>query len=417
MRISRYAMLVLATLVVAGCGTVHQTASSSVSRSGAGSRTVSSQSDTSLSASASASVVSAPSTTASSSSASHPTVPMWIDMITTSGGWGVRSSGALLRTTDGGATWKNVSPSGNVSPGNARNGAFLNASDAWVAEVSETLPNNAHPVPITIEHTDNGGQSWTSAKFYAYTLGAVDLSFANSEDGWAWVGNGVATAQESSTLFATTDGGTSWTQVAAAFTPGVTGKGYPGGCCKEGFSFINASTGWISGNNFGFAPTMPFVKTTDGGKTWSTQPLPLAPSVSAQANDGQGNMTVTAPVFHGTDGAICVQVGMGYQSYIVEFFTSTDAGNRWTGTTPLNDPLGCANWGFPSPGHLWVTDEHGIAVSHNEGSSWQAITPTGLTLQSTTYLDFLTPADGWAVGNGAVLKTTDGGTTWTKVSW
>jgi photosystem II stability/assembly factor-like uncharacterized protein len=39
-----------------------------------------------------------------------------------------------------------------------------------------------------------------------------------------------------------------------------------------------------------------------------------------------------------------------------------------------------------------------------------------LSLQGASALDFVSPFDGWAIAGGQLLRTTDGGSTWTNLS-
>jgi photosystem II stability/assembly factor-like uncharacterized protein len=355
----------------------------------------------------------------STPSRTAPVLPNWVDMISPTTGWGL-AAGAVLRTLDGGATWTNVSPPGDLSrvgTGGRGGAAFLNASDAWIPVVSPVAAAHGHPV--TVERTGDGGRTWSATTLPAGTSGGARLSFVTATQGWAWVGFGAATAQESSEVLGTTDGGRRWTPLAAPFSPytvppgGSVGKGYPGSCCLLTFGFSSATTGWLGG--WMFAPGTALWQTADGGTTWKQRPLTLKPEVAARA--GGGNETVSTPVFHGPDGALCVQVSAAASSYLVQMFSSSDGGATWQGGAALQDKSGCSgNWGFPSPGHLWIAGAAHLDTSADSGASWQTVTPPGLPLPAVKDIDFLTAADGWAVTGGAVLRTTDGGAAWTVIA-
>ncbi len=134
----------------------------------------------------------------------------------------------VRRTTDGGQTWSNQSP----SPfGTYHGSTFANSTTGWI-------------VGTRIKRTDDGGLTWTPQTAPGGTL--RDVAFVDPSTGWA-VGDG-------GTIIHTTNGGANWVAQSA-----------PGATQLNGVSAVDASTVWIAGAGGYIAFT------TDGGATWTTE--------------------------------------------------------------------------------------------------------------------------------------------------
>ncbi|MFI5287675.1 MAG: YCF48-related protein [Candidatus Dormibacteria bacterium] len=213
-------------------------------------------------------------------------------MVTPSVGWGVVTvtpgaaggvgAGAvparIVRTTDGGLHWSDVSPGGAVTSAMA----VLSADEAFVAGAAAyVVPVEGcgwQPAPAPIFHTIDGGAHWSQlAGQLPLAAAEVDeLFFLDREHGWALDASGCATQceQQGAALASTVDGGRHWSLVAA------TGLGYPPqppvgrlteGCSKFSLAFMTASTG-ILGTACG-GDVFQFLLTFDGGRTWSEEDL------------------------------------------------------------------------------------------------------------------------------------------------
>ena len=145
--------------------------------------------------------------------------------------------GLVVRTTNGGTTWQQVTPNGRGFFGVH----FVSATTGWV-------------VGREIYKTTDGGAHWTKQFDDADTvLDAV--SFADAKNGWATGYGGV--------VLHTTNGGTTW-------TPQSTGA--PTGTAVLGVTAVSASTALIAGSG-GFV-----ARTTNDGGTWTRESLPGAPA-------------------------------------------------------------------------------------------------------------------------------------------
>ncbi len=170
-----------------------------------------------------------------------------IHMVDAADGWGIANQGvvgALYRTTDGGRTWRHAlwPPE---SAGNHPAFAFRGANSVWVA--------SALGGTVIINHTDDGGQSWTQSHVIVTdqkgpVRAPVDptlMSFADQLDGWMWVSDETSKAGESGGLWATTDGGLHWYLAATAGEGGPVDT-VPLAGSKIGLTFTSATDGWLT---------------------------------------------------------------------------------------------------------------------------------------------------------------------------
>jgi|WetSurMetagenome_2_1015567.scaffolds.fasta_scaffold100354_2 photosystem II stability/assembly factor-like uncharacterized protein len=141
-------------------------------------------------------------------------------------GWNI-TSGFLLRTTNSGINWINIS--NPLSSGGYYWIDFFNRDSGW------SYINN---YPSRIMFTSNGGLNWIT-KFIDTNNYYVGLHFANNNKGWS--GGGFYK------IYATTDGGTTW---GTQNLPISDGRPYD-------YSFVDSLIGWI-GYSF-------IAKTTNGG--------------------------------------------------------------------------------------------------------------------------------------------------------
>lgn len=171
-----------------------------------------------------------------------------------------------------------------------------------------------------------------------------DVFFLNDNLGWA--ANGTFAS-----IYKTTDGGVNWTQQLAEQTPQLPGNYY-----FRNVEFLN--------ENIGFVGTLngKFLKTVDGGTTWTTV----------------SNITPSVPAICGID---CVGTATVY---------------------------GCGAYFKPAY----------IIKSTDSGETWQYIdmSPYAVALVEILFTDENTGyVSGQSTTGGTILKTTDGGATWTEI--
>ncbi len=336
-----------------------------------------------------------------------------LQMIDAQTGW-AQVNDQVWRTTDGGLHWRNVTPKAATAEAasvQVASADFLTASLAWVALLS-TGTNTS-----TIEETTNGGQTW---QVNTLQIERGEISFINPQDGWVCGNGGVAAGSSSFDLFRTTDGGATWTKAQDSQqiinnAPGA----LPFGGDKNCPSFIDATTGWVTGeepvNGFRY-----FYVTHDGGFHWQAQSLPPPQGVSSP-DDGQ--YSTMAPVFFSNDTRDGVlPVGFSSSSSDLSFtaYVTHDSGASWQSTALAPDgsfdALDALHWWMASGPDLWATSDG--------GQNWSKLTPGGpfQKFQNGDRLDFVSSQEGWGIeennsSSSALLHTTDGGQTWTALNY
>jgi len=356
-----------------------------------------------------------------------------IQMIDLTTGWAEGYVGAeklthILRTTDGGATWRDVSPI-LQSDYYGQTIFFLDTQNAWtfVFDTGELL------------RTQDGGQTWTSLG----RMGAYTLWFNDSQHGWkmeaqAW---GLSYVQFDISSFSTTqDGGQTWEE-----------KNLPPDYGPAFLAFPNPQMAWAI--RAGFAKVIegfpnlgvPFFleTTTDGGQTWQSRKIPIPPGAKAvDGSDGSsyldaGNCGFDSPIYSSTKiwkmALVCEKLGWVY--------TTINQGKTWiispvpvgqvTHIRFINPTLG---WllGGDQPDPQWAADHPNQNPYHlsqsqlyqttDGGQTWTLLQRTGWT---DAQLDFVDAQTGWAVAEACtdadcnqfpyakmLAKTTDSGHTW-----
>lgn len=330
-----------------------------------------------------------------------------LHMIDPMTGWAL-SEHAVLRTTDSGLHWKNVTPPNTLLTRESI-ADFLTASLAWVATPQ------VNGAMTQVLRTMDSGQTWQQSTIPVVYL--KQITFIDSQHGWILAGWGVrGGAAEAVAVFRTGDGGKTWSNVSSAL-PASTDTPPPGhlpfGGRKSGIHFLNTSTGWITGT-VGVNDLTWLYVSHDGGTTWYQQSLPLPPGVpSAQLS------LVPPAFFSATDGILPVifsDVATG-RGIATDIYVTHDEGTTWKSTTPL--PLASVALDFVDKQHGWATDGMILYRTSDAGQRWTKLSP-GASFKQVTSLDFVSSTLGWAIGgqgnnSSLLLKTTDGGQTWTPI--
>ena len=114
-------------------------------------------------------------------------------MIDANNGWAWTNAQRLLRTSDGGLTWTDRTPEGQVG---AEGAFYLDAQTAWLPIYLQDSSRNG------LLHTSDGGQTWTQ---YPYGPSS-GLHFTDATQGWA-VQAGFGAGNAYYNLSETQDGG------------------------------------------------------------------------------------------------------------------------------------------------------------------------------------------------------------------
>lgn len=224
------------------------------------------------------------------------TAPVDAALVTPSFGW-VLTPDALLLTRDGGATF---TPTGlPLPPGPARAVHFRDdASGVAVAVDGDS---------IAVARTDDGGRTWRTGRAHDPAAGptgysTVAISFGDKGNGAILARTATSQAFSMATLFATTDGGVTWSAQPAPEAGQL--RVEPGGRT------------WVAGETLD--------ATGDQGRTWSRAQVRVAGTAAAA--------TLSAPI----GDALPVTVVDGDQTS-VQVLTSTDQGRTWG--TPVRTPV------------------------------------------------------------------------------
>ncbi len=332
---------------------------------------------------------------------------LWIKMIDARSGWAVDRE-AVLRTTDGGATWQDVTPP-HIQALLDSSVCFLDADTGWVAGYNQGK--------MTLWRTKDGGRDWDSARVQdtfsvpgisgGRFIGLTSLDFSDRNHGWILLTGGVAMGSELVGVLTTVDSGASW-QVLGIAAPGQEAAGaLPFGGRKNGLSFADSEHGWIAGsyNGNGFW----LLRTADGGKTWHSQNLPAVKGLSTEG----GSVATFQPFFSGSEGVLPVGFYGGGQTLV--FYRTYDRGLTWKATTPLPTSGGQPPvWSILSPERFFVTAGAHIYTTGDGGETWKTI-PLQSKPGVVRQIDFLDGSNGWMLGDGFALQTRDGGETWTAL--
>ncbi len=353
-------------------------------------------------------------------------------------GWAVTDqpdADALLRTRDGGIHWTDVTPrSSSGRRITVADVAVLDSLTAWVPWSEGISGETSH-----IFHTVDGGRTWRAMDFPGR---AGALHFINAHDGWMLANGFGALGSEEVDVYRTTDGGETWIKMSgtesyshAGYPPG--GPTFAGG--KIGITFLNATTGWITGG--GNVPNLLYIYATrDGGRTWRQETLPLPPGLSSRWSD----IPTPPRFFSAQDGVLLVfywsedpATDKSLEKLVV-FYVTHDAGATWSLTTPLpvtkiwDRPSGFADVNlrpttFADVNHGLVPDGDTLYMTTDGGRRWTASRPVP-PFGDVKQLDFVSPQIGWAVRSFELseggrqtppflLQTLDGGQTWKPVTY
>jgi photosystem II stability/assembly factor-like uncharacterized protein len=360
-------------------------------------------------------------------------------------GWTVGDCGAILRTSDGGATWvKQESSTTNSLHGIT----FLDSINGIIVG-----GYNNHGIII---RTTDGGNNWTTqSSSYDYTFESIVslnnlIAFAVGDSGkilkttdagihWTEQNSGCINDLKSVSFLdtcngvavgygaaiSTTNGGISWSVSNSSLIPPLWLRGvyfsnlnHVTAVSMDGIilfssdggnnwiqqfaqntytlfsvSFIDTLNGVVVGGNYPYEGGVIF-RTSDGGTNWAIQ-----------RNDIERNLLsiIFSDLKKGT--------AVGFNGII---FRTLDGGNTWTKqwSSILNDP---SNEFF---GVSFYDKNNGIVVGSNifrtsdGGTNWVRPDSVG-TFSILLGIQFINSKIGIAVGgHGVIIKTTDGGKTW-----
>ncbi len=305
-----------------------------------------------------------------------------IDFQDENNGWGiaVNDTGYILRTVDGGTTWLNATPAGIGPIGFSANLDVLNTNTAWLLMPATDFFSG------TLYRTLDGGITWSSNPV---PFGGGFLQFLDASNGRALADRGAGAGSEAVEIFQTSDGGTNWVSVFHN-DPSQQGSSdsLPLGGIKNGMTFLNASTGWVTGSIPKDGDVYLYV-TRDGGISWSQQSVPLPAGYSTYQYMPQ------APVFFGKDGFLSLTIYKPDATVFTVYITH-DGGLTWSGDpTDVHKVIQPGLPAFADALHTWSWDGGPILYRSSDGTqTWEEAAATLDLIGRLSQLEFVSAPAG-----------------------
>lgn len=332
------------------------------------------------------------------------------------GGWGDNTAYLVIRTTNGGTTWQNLS-FGNTAY-SCDDIYFVDSLNGWICGYDNTI--NGH-----IHRTTDGGLTWTRQTIPAGVGQVAAIDFPTVNKGWATTSS--IYANPAGAILYTTDGGENWAiqgytnldynncldcqdtmRIAISASQVLTPSSARvvvstnGGNNWSSYShlFNNYSMGiqYVGNNIWVTSNASQIIKSTNNGANWQWNYNAAGWKAIAWRDSSNGYLIT------GTD--------YGNDGYCLR---STDAGNNW-----FYDPNtpGGTKIQFKGLNYGWILKEgnsSGVYRTTNGGATW-----VYNSIGSSAWIGsifFATQDSGWACGsNGTLRFTSNGGASWSSQS-
>jgi photosystem II stability/assembly factor-like uncharacterized protein len=349
-----------------------------------------------------------------------------LSMVTAESGWAQGGLNGdthpkLLRTTDGGHTWVDVTPPEpqlQELPGSwefrSLETFFWDERRAWA--IFDDTPR--------VWRTRDGGASWEASA--ALPLDGIEgdydladeylhpmtLTFTDLSNGWISVNETQAMMQGDLELLRTRDGGASWEHI---YHGGILGY--------RGMAFLDNRTGWIADGEVSFSVET-LQRTGDGGRSWERVTDLAGIGIDSVFARCRAYCPVHFLQVFPPRTAMFVLVDTGQdpepQSALV---VSVDGGLTWR---ERRLPAIPSSLEFIDARRGWLLSgrEGRLFASEDGGSSWSEIGQVGWNGQ----LNFASEQLGWAIAwrpdeslwyqdleGRALLRTSDGGRSWEQL--
>ena len=336
-------------------------------------------------------------------------------------GWGIgglsQASDHVFHTKDAGQTWQDVTPPQPAADQGQQLqalGAFRSAASAWVIFSLE----GPTPAPQTslIWYTTDGGQSWKYSALdtseFQETFMPSDMVFVDGQHGWFLAHVGAGMNHDYVAIISTSDGGQSWKVILDPFQDGGIQS-----CPKHAMLYADTQTGWLTQDCIGPQAPPALFKTTDGGTTW--QPIEMPAPVAGYFDNNSCGMHAGF-LFSATSAIFSMQC-LDNDTFKIEhdfLYSTTDGGGSWKAHALPSD---FKILDLPSGGLYFIDADHGMALGRgiyrtaDGGKTWSVAKQVNWDGQ----FSFLDLNLGWAVatnaGQIALVKTINGGSTWTEI--
>jgi Galactose oxidase, central domain/Kelch motif len=321
-------------------------------------------------------------------------------------GW-VTTSAAMYHTADMGATWVDVRPPG------------WSTTAATSVIDGQTMYAASDGVPMTIAATHDGGVSWTEATIDDPSIGSGPfLSFQTPSKGFATFF--AAGSDRALIVYRTTDGGATWAGPESGAVPVI----------EASMGKLDGRSGgtlFLTSGKFDNKPfDNDFVLSLDGGATWLKRTLPTGDQAPASRLKG------ISRVWLGEDGSIVMAISVDGAGFSI--WSSDDDARSWRLVSALPREIADFDVDFISRTE-WVAyagDGSPVWSTVNGGAEWRKVATDPSASVRFADLSFASVDRGWAVehcrdqdtsggfctghvGESVLLRTVDGGRTWTPV--
>jgi photosystem II stability/assembly factor-like uncharacterized protein len=372
-------------------------------------------------------------------------IGMWqaIRMFDAQHGW-ASTYLAILRTSDGGAHWQDVTPWQTLSP-KGHSATFLTPLIAWVIQRGNTDTKT----PAQVFRTADGGQTWQhgdlpdSVSTFTPTsspeqgnrsdVSIGSISAVDAQHAWVLSTRIFTPSHDPDNIqitythvLQTSDGGKTWSVLAPGL-PGVPQSTSPSAPRIFWAALVDATTGWLNG------PTLTTLLVThDDGQTWQQRALPV---LQTKTPIDDATAQSAAPAFVSAQTAILPVTALSGGHYTLSCYVTQDDGTTWTVTPALTLP------GYPQVAYLDMTHWSVLATTNTvdttlyktaDGGQHWAISQPKADFQRIQDVQFLSGVTGWAIGLNipanhssisdsdtvsSPVNTSDGGKTWQAVAY
>lgn len=339
-----------------------------------------------------------------------------IQMVNSKEGW-ARSPQAVFKTENGGDNWIDVTPVDIKAQYNIQAFFFLDENCAWIMPDQET--QTRYERRTIIFRTLDKGAHWEKFELSQTNIG-TQLYFADKNRGWMKISQGVSLGQHPFDLYATENGGKTWDKIHSVNMGAQSSIPLSG--FISGFYFIDAQTGWLTGDTNMGLPV--FEQTTDGGFTWEDVEFPYQEgSIMGNENHiGDTSVKVGPPsFFNRKDGLIQVEYfySVNNEHYSLFYYTG-DGGKSWTKKDEkiaYNDS-GSLQYSFVDKENGWlIADGKDFMKTVDGGTTWIPVNAlSALSLKGILDIQFSDKSNGWILDENGLFRTTDSGKSWKRVN-
>jgi photosystem II stability/assembly factor-like uncharacterized protein len=298
--------------------------------------------------------------------------------------WASGSAGTVLRTTDGGATWRRLALPAEARALDFRSVWAFDSLAAVVASAGEAADGQAR-----IYRTADGGRSWALAhRDTARGVFYDAVAFWDREHGLVLSDPVEAGGRRRFVVLSTPDGGRTWTRTPAAGMPDALAGEAAFAAGNAALAVAGTTRAWFVTGGPGGARVY---YSTTGGARWDAAEAPVAPR---SASAGLFAVAFSTPAFGLVTGGDyrAPRAGGGQ-------FARTEDGRRWS-RTDLNATApgywsGLAHVPGAGPETFVAVGGAGTAVTRDAGRAWTVVDTAALNAVSFAGADA-----GWGVGPG-----------------